>query len=292
MIDNITKEQIRTHLIKFCEIAGSDKAGSKKLDISNSYVSQIRNNKSDALSDDMWRKLAKKLNVEVAEQWAYAETRQSDSLLKLIEKCRNEVVFRTPILPSGSGKTYTLDRVRLSQPNVFFVKCIEDITRKELYQEILLSMGKPYAKGSTLALLNQMAEEAAKRDNPVLIIDEIEDCHASILRQIKSIYNKLEGICPVIILGTPNLKRRIEALVKRDTLTFKQLYSRMNFVEIAYPNAADAAKIVRAQGITDLETVNKIVNSSIDDIHGGIDFRSVKRLIQREQLLAGKGAAA
>ena len=294
MIDTTTKEQIREHLCNYCDVAGSDNKAAQKLGLNNAYVSQIKSRKWDALSDDMWRKIAKKLDVDVADAWNYAPTLQSEGFRGIFGACRHRAIFRGVTSLSGSGKTYMLNRTRLSEPNVFYVKCIEDITKKELYQEILLSMGKPHAKGSTLALLKLIVAEMEKKESPLLIIDEIEDCKTSVLRQLKDLYNKLEDICGTIVLGTPNLKSRIETLRRRESLAYNQVYSRfaMEFIEIPAPTAADAAKIVRAQGITGPATINAIVNASRDDMHGAIDFRSVKRLVEREQLLNHKEEAA
>ena len=293
MIDNATKVTIKEHLTKYCENAGSDNKAAAKIGISNAYISFVKNEKWNSLSDDMWRKFAKKLSVEITEQWHYAETTQSKSFLNYFEKCRTDILFRGIVSLSGSGKTFMLDRARLSQQNTFFVKCIEDITKKELYQEILLSIGKPHAKGSTLSLLKQIVAELEKRDSPLLIIDEIEDCKTSILRQVKDLYNVLEGISGVIILGTPNLKIRVERLRNSGALAFNQVYSRfsMEFIEIPKPSSADAAKIIRAQGITDTTDINEIINQSKDDLHDGIDFRTVKRYVQRKLTLM-EGVAA
>src|ERR1700709_1493124 len=127
MIDNETKEQIRFHLINFCEIAGSDNMAAQKLRVNNSFVSMIRNRKSDGISEKMWRTISKKLAVNFDEQGAYAETTQSAILTDMFNDSRiNRVVFGI-ILNPGGGKTFCLDRARLNSPNVFFVKCVTDM---------------------------------------------------------------------------------------------------------------------------------------------------------------------
>jgi len=294
MIDNTTKEQIRTHLIKFCEIAISDNKASVKLGISNAYISHVRNRKWEALSDDMWRKIAKQLGLSFDEQWVFAETRQSDALMGIFNDSSQYHNVYGSILHPGSGKTFVLDKLRLSSNNVFYVKCITEMMPKDFYREILRSMGKTEYMGSMLSLVRQIENEVERRENPIIIIDEIEKVPNKVLSLFIDLYNVIHRKCGIVMLGTPNLKRRVKEGRDRGKLGFNEFFSRigLNFMEIPAPNAKDAANVIRANGITDQLTITSIINQSIDDLHGGIDLRRVERLVHKEKLLSGKEIAA
>jgi plasmid maintenance system antidote protein VapI len=293
MIDNTTKEQIRTHLIKFCEVSGSDNKAANKLGVSNAYVSKIKNNKSEALSDDMWRKIAKMLGLNLEEQWHFASTQPSNTLFHMFEDSRVYCSVYGIIVQPGSGKTYMLDRIRLSQPDVFFVKCVSEMQTRDLLIGILESMGKSqFASGSIVTLLRQIENEVERREYPTIIFDEPEKISNKALYQFIDIYNILKGKCGLILLGTPNLKTRIETNRKRLKIGYNEIFSRLGlkFIEIPAPDAKDAASVIRAQGITDQLTITEIINESIDDIHRGIDLRRVERLVHKFKINQQKAA--
>lgn len=288
MIDNSTKEQIRLHLIKFCEIAGSDNKASAKLDVSNAYVSQIKNNKWGALSDDMWRKISKRLGLDFAEQWAYAETLQSKTLLEMFEDSRTCHNVYGIIMQPGSGKTYMLDRYRLNNSDVFYVKCVSEMSPKEFFQEILRSMGKTEFMGSVLTLIRQLENEIERREKPIVIIDEPEKLPNKVLNVFIDLYNTIHRKAGIIMLGTPNLKERVKLNRQRGKVGYNEIYSRLglNWTVIPSPGPKDASKVLQANGITDQLTITKIINESTDDLHGGVDLRRVDRLVHKEKLLA------
>lgn len=293
MIDNTTKEQIRTHLIKFCEVSGSDNKAANKLGVSNAYVSMIKNNKAAALSDDMWRKVAKLLGLNLEEQWSYAGTKPSEALKDMFEDSRIYCNVYGIIVQPGSGKTYMLDRVRLNQPNVFYVKCISEMQTRDMLMEILSSMGKTqFASGNIMTLLRQIENEVERRESPLIVFDEPEKLANKPLYQFIDIYNRLKGKCGIILLGTPNLKMRIESNRKRLKIGFNEIFSRigLKFIEIPAPDAKDAAAVIRAQGITDQLAITEIINDSIDDIHRGIDLRRVERLVHKYKITKDKAA--
>lgn len=283
------------HLCNFCAIAGSDNKAAGQLAISNAYISMVKNHKWDAISDDMWRKFAKKLDLNFEEQWRYAETRQSKALMEIFEDSRTYHNVYGCILHPGSGKTFILDKLRLSSPDVFYVKCISEMMPKDFFREILRSMGKSDIAftGSMITLLRQLENEVERRGKPIVIIDEIEKVPNKVLNLFIDLYNHIHRKAGIVLLGTPNLQERITLNRKRGKLCYNEIYSRLgvNFTVIPAPNAKDASAVIRANGVTDQLKVTSIINDSIDDMHQGIDLRRVERLVHKERILEDVKAA-
>ena len=156
MIDNTTKEAISQQLHKYCENYASDNKASTALGISNAYVSQIKNGKWDAISDDMWRKVGKLVGYSLEEGIVHADTRPYLAIKQCFDNSRLYSNVLAVVTKSGSGKTYTLDRYRQLSQNVFYYKCKRSTTPKEFLSELLRSMGKNATSGSIAALLRQI----------------------------------------------------------------------------------------------------------------------------------------
>ena len=101
---------------------------------------------------------------------------------------------------------------------------------------------------------------------------------------IKDLYNALWKRCGIVVIGTFNLKSRIETGNTRGYMGYNEIFSRLGgrFIELPFPDEDDAAKVINANGITEPMLVSSIVNSSMG-LNGGIDLRRVERLVHAEK---------
>ena len=203
MIDNTTKEAIKQQLIKFCEKHKSDNKAAIALGVSNAYVSQIKNDKWDAISDDMWRKVSAKVGYSEGGDTIHAETRTYQAIKYCLDDAKQYANVFAAVTQSGSGKTYTLEHYSANNPNVFYYKCNMATTPKEFLSELLKSMGINGTTGTIAALLRQLANACERLENPVFIIDEIEKTKNDILYLTIDLYNTLHRLAGIVYLGTP-----------------------------------------------------------------------------------------
>jgi len=287
MIDNTTKEAIKQQLIKFCENYTSDNKASTALGISNAYVSQIKNGKWDAISDDMWRKLSKLVGFSMEDGVIHADTRTYVAIKQCFDNSKLYSNVMAAIARSGSGKTYALDRYRQLSQNVFYYKCKRSTTPKEFLTELLRSMGKNATMGSIAALLRQLENMCERLELPIIIIDEIEKTKNDILYLTIDLYNTIHRKAGIVYLGTPYFKERIERGVERGRMCFPEILSRLGgkFIEVPSANSKDAAMVVRAHGISSELEVTEIVNDSSDNFRNA-DLRRVDRLIHSKKIAA------
>jgi hypothetical protein len=285
MIDNGTKQQISQQLHNYCENYSSDNKASTALGISNAYVSQIKNGKWDAISDDMWRKVGKLVGYSVDEGVIHANTRTYEAITKCFDNSRLYSNVFAGVAKSGSGKTYTLDRYRQISQNVFYYKCKRSTTPKEFLSEIMRSMGKGTNTTSIAALLRQLENLCERLELPIIIIDEIEKTRNDILYLTIDLYNTLHRKAGIVYLGTPYFKDRIETGAERGRMCFPEMLSRFGgkFIEFPAANAKDAGMIIRANGINNEDQITEIINDSSDGLKTA-DLRRVDRLIHKHKL--------
>lgn len=287
MIDNATKEQITSHLSKYCDNAGSANKASAQLGISGATISKMLSGKHNDIADDMWRKMSKVLGFKLEEQWQHADTVPHKAFNDLFTDAQLHSSVYGVVCQPGSGKTYTLDRYRRSNPNVWYVKCKRHTSEGELMQDLLRSMGKNPPVRAINGLLAAVLQVVERSESPVIIFDEIEKVKNDTLFLVIDLYNILQYKCGIVLIGTPNLKARIERGVRLNKMCFNELHSRLGgrFIEVPSPTQKDGAAIMRANGIDDQMEINTILNDSHAMDSTGIDLRRVERLVHKEKII-------
>jgi DNA transposition AAA+ family ATPase len=280
MINLSTKEAIKAEINKQVAHVGSANKLSRELDISNATVSNILNDKSDLISDDMWRKVAAALNLKLDDQWMHADTRPYTMITEFFNESRLHAGVYALVTNPGGGKTYTLDAYKQRFQNVFYVKCERHTTERDFLKALLNSMRIKYNSHKITDLLREVVKELRKMESPVIIIDEFEKVKNDVFLLAIDLYNAGEGKFGITLIGTPYLKKRLELGVERGTLGYNELMSRIGgkVIEIPAPNHNDAAMVIRNNGISESNTLEKIITDS-DNAHSEVDLRRVKRLV-------------
>jgi DNA transposition AAA+ family ATPase len=286
MIDNSTKEQITAQLNKYCENAGSANKASAQLGISNATISNMQTGKWESMSDDIWRKMGKALKFDLNDVWCHADTDPYLAFAGIFNDARKYANVYGVTCKPGSGKSYTIDRFRQSKPNVWYAKCIKHTSHSQLLQEILRSAGRVSVDKSIAHLLEMLDYIASRRERPVILIDEIEKVKNETMLLIIDLYNRLEGKCGIVLIGTPNLKNRVETAIRYQKIGFNELYSRIGgrFIDVPAPTKKDGVAVIRANGFSGQFEINTILNDS--QVDNSIDLRRVERLVHKEKLLA------
>jgi DNA transposition AAA+ family ATPase len=115
MIDQNTKELIKCELNKRVAHIGSGKKAGVELGISNATISNMLNDKTELLSDDMWRKVAAILNCKLDERWVHVDTTPYLKLMGHFNDARLHGNSFGIICHPGSGKTHTLNQLSATQ---------------------------------------------------------------------------------------------------------------------------------------------------------------------------------
>jgi len=268
------KKQIAKELRHYVEtIAGgsANKASKILKGVSNSYISQIFNERWEVLSDEAWRNIQKQVSSNT--EWQIVETRGYKYLNQLFTDARLYSNTYGIIGNTGYGKTQTTEQN--NHENVFTIESNEYFTSRDFLEELLRLIGKSGHTGTLSSMMSEIIKTLRKLDAPLIIIDEADKLNDRVLYFIISIYNALKGKCGLIIMATPYLKKRIDDGVRKNKKGYQEIYSRIgrSFLEVPKPSRSDIAAICKANKVVDELTITEIYNKSEGDL------RSVKRLV-------------
>jgi plasmid maintenance system antidote protein VapI len=280
MIDLNTKEQIKTELDKYVRHSGSQMKAATALGVSNAYISQILSDKSESVSDEMWRKISKNLGIHLDEKWFHAETKVSKKYGSYFEDARQHGNVFGLVSEPGSGKTDMLDFYTKNTQNVFYVKAERHMTEKTLLRLLLLTMGKNVTTGGVTAHVASVKNITDRTHQPVIILDEMEKVSTGVMLLFIDLYNALWKRCGIVMIGTHNLRDRIELGNERGKMGYNEILSRLGgkLIDIPAPDEDDARAVIVENGVTDPMAIGHIINGSRTG-KNVIDLRRVERLV-------------
>lgn len=282
-METTTKNEIRECLSQYIKrYPSQNKAVESLKNISGSYVSQIMNQKYDAISAEMWRNISVQVNY-VNKDWVFTETSISAKLMQAFEMAKSRKINNiTPLLArGGSGKTLTATHFAKTNSEVLFIGCKRKLSLRSFLKGLLNATGTNADNLTTEAISDLLIAKINKMNNPTLIIDEANKASDNILLEIIDLYNSLKYKCPIVLLATPEFKTRIERGVNKK-MGYDELHSRFNrhFIDLGEPNYNDVAKVCIANGISDTATISEIAKKSICDLRAVEDRVKVEFLKQ------------
>jgi DNA transposition AAA+ family ATPase len=251
----------------------------RRSDINQAYISQIINQKSDNIADRWYYALAKSIGFAIdVIYWEHVPTPQYRSLITFLEEARETGSNRIIIAPTGSGKTYTIDRYILSKPQATFritvssTHSIHDVLDDIMDAIGLEPVGKPITRLRNIAhRLSMYQLEGLK---PLLIIDECENMKASSFGLIKSLYDQLEGACPLVLIGTDQIESKITSMVKLNKIGMPQFQRRFRSGQRYLPPIDKTFKLFLDDKIEDvkLKSYLRRICSNYGELHDYLEI--------------------
>ncbi|MFN4248948.1 MAG: ATP-binding protein [Flavipsychrobacter sp.] len=271
------KKQIADALQKYCEQAGSQNRAANTLkNVSAATITQVLGSNWDNISDGMWNRIAKQIGAY--DDWTFcADTHTARRFGFYYNDAQHHATVHAIIEREGGGKSESAKRYCEENANGWRIKCAEYMNRKTFLATILQTMGKD-ASGSAFEMMEAILAYINELDEPLLVFDEMDKLSDPVFRFFITFYNELEGKSGIVMLGTDHLRKRIEKGMRLNKMGYKEFFSRIGrrFVTINLTDAekaADAADIVRANGITNDIDVTRIVNGC------DLDIRRLKKLV-------------
>lgn len=273
------KKQIQNLINEKIEVFGSLNSYAKKVMISSAQLSNLKNNKWELISAEMWRKLADLCGLK-QKGWVMADTSLKNTLFRLLEDSKEHSNVYAITAPAGSGKTYTSKLYSDATANVFYVACAEYWNKKGFLIELVQAMGKNPDSYTTHGLMAFITRELMKMDAPLIILDEADKLKDEALYFFITLYNHLEDRCGIVMLSTDHFQKRIKKGLTLNRKGYQEIYSRMSrkFVELPSVGAKDILRVCQANGIEDNSDIDSIINTSENDL------RRVKKLIHAKKI--------
>lgn len=276
------KNQIKTKLVEYCEIAGSqNKAANKLKGVSSATISQILNDNWEQIKDEMWLNVGKQIGY-TSKNWNVVETRNYKFLTNLLKGASNNSDVLAVIDNAGSGKSCTTKLYDEKNKRVYRIDCEENWNRKDFLRILLHSLGGN-ANGMNV---NEMIDEIVKilktQHNPLIILDEFDKVSDQVLYFFITLYNKLEDECGILLCSTDHLEKRVTRGLKLNKKGYQEFFSRIGgkFIKLPGVCSTDIESICRANGIINPSSIKEIVEESKNDL------RRVKRKISAFKMIA------
>lgn len=256
-MNDVLKKEIATAAKTYIDEKGiSLNELSRRADINQAYVSQIMSQKVDNIADKWYYTMAKTIGYPIdVIYWEHVQTPQYKAIVTYLEEARENGRNRILIGDTGCGKTYAIDRYVMSKPQGTFRITVSSLhTIHNLVDDLMYAIGLEPC-GVIVSRLRNIAHKLSMYQleglNPLIIIDECENMKSQAFGLIKSLYDQLEGVCPVVLIGTSQIEHKIANMVKLNKVGLPQFQRRFKAGERHLPGIDKSFKLFLDNKIDD-----------------------------------------
>lgn len=302
---------ILNHIELWVQKLGSAAALAKRLNISDATLSQIRKGTYGADTAKILGEIAAKLDYRAGD-WQMVRTTQNYRAIEtVVRNAKSESLWLVVSNPAGSGKTAALQDLYNADTtgSIVFMQCEEWSARQFLIELTRRTLGEAALKGK-YQTISELIQKIATYFNerqftaPLLIIDEADKLRPAALRTLIPLYNKTEDRLGLVMSGTENLQKEIEAGVRLRRKGYDEIESRLGrtYVKLLGATKQDVQAICQANGLTSPERIEQIWEYELEKVEKIVkvkqdgntyerptlfaeDLRRLKRIIKREKLM-------
>jgi DNA transposition AAA+ family ATPase len=241
----------------------------KELSVSNGTISNILNDRWERINESMITKLLSKLrngyNLQIV---------QTHNLQNTWETCNNARKFKKMvgiIGKEGAGKTVALNQYESRNKNTYKITCINSMKPKQLLLELTRVLGLNY-DASIYEMVVKISEEINKKENPLIIIDEVSAMSETNLLYLKDIWDKVDNNCGIVLCGMDYFLKNLEKAVEKQKKGMPEFYSRISlWLRLDEITNEEIYFICKKNGIQDAK-----------DFLGSMNFRMLGNLIKNK----------
>lgn len=208
-------------------------ANSTKVNVSyiNSLLKMNPKVGGTPIKEKYYRQIAEVVGVSCEPSyWDTVETDQYLTILTELYDAKSRGYEKLIIGDTGCGKTYAVNEFKKQYPqNTYCITVsslfsVNDILGELLRETCVQSAKRPISRLRDISKYLRSLRQTGRQ--PIIIIDEAENLGLYSLRMIKALYDAVEGLCPIVLIGTPQLLRKIDVLREKDVDGIRQLYRR------------------------------------------------------------------
>lgn len=272
--NKLNKQQIADTLREYCDRYESQNKASEALKISSATVSRILAGKWDLITGEMWRNVAAQIGANEVE-WQQVDTVNFGELTELYDDAQRNSVVLAVMGDAGTSKTFTAKDFRSKRKGVYLLCCNEFWNRRLFLAELLNEMGRDNSGYTVGDMMSEAVLRLRKEDAPLLILDEADKLSDQVLYFFITLYNQLEGHCGMVLQATNHLEKRLRRGIKLNKKGYSEIWSRVGrtCIELHGVTSKDITAVCMANGVTDINTIDKIIKNSESDL------RRVRRLV-------------
>lgn len=211
--------------------------------VNAAYLIQIRRRdftinsggKSIPIADRYFKYIADTIDFPLEKvYWETRKTMQMKEIISALGDAKNNGEPVVIIGETGSGKSYTAERFRKKYPvDTFIVKVGSTDNLRDLLDKVLVHFDVPFKVLTRTGMINQIIYHMRRlRDqgyNPQLLFDEAEYLNVYALCAWKELFDNLNTVCSLGLIGTDQLVEKLDRLRMRNKAGIPQLYRRIKY---------------------------------------------------------------
>lgn len=240
------------------------------------------------LSTQKWLRIAHRVGFEFNEKqsWRTAETATYIKITKQLEMCSRNGQSGIFCEEAGCGKTHVAKEYCANKPNAFYINGGSYPRKVAFIRALSTAVGINPDKSTVEETLQDVITYLKSLHHPVIVVDEAGDLHNNTYLLLKRIYNELEFVCGIYLLGARGLKKRIDSAIRNRTNGFEEVFSRFGsryttvmpegVKEYKEFKEREARLVAEANGLTDGQRINKILSRDYD-------LRTVRREVVKSR---------
>lgn len=232
-----TQKAIMQALKAYAEDKGlSQEQLAQVLNMNVSYVNAMLKGEftigKTAIKDSYFEKVAKAIGYTFKR--VYWELKETPEYIQLTTEMLDAKVSgrgKTLIGDTGCGKTYSYSDFMMNYPTHSYGITVSSLHKlKDIINELCDLLGVD-TTGSYVSRLKRIANRLnvlkMNGAKPVIMIDEAENLTIPALKMMKALYDALKGICPIVLIGTPQLEKKLDVLNEKDIEGIPQFIRRI-----------------------------------------------------------------
>lgn len=232
---------------------------SKLSQVNDSYLSHMLRNiytmdvsgKPTEIHEKWFKKLANAVGYELETlRWNTVPTPQFVEIIHALENAKEHHICGMLIGQTGCGKTYAINKFKQNKPSHTYVITASDMHKLtdilDDLQKVMGITGKWRMKNKVELIAVHVRKWAASGEDVQIIIDEAENLKISVIRMLKALYDLIAEHCSIILIGTPELTKKLERMKKNEREGIEQFCRRFKV------------------GTRELTPINKEYNTMID----------------------------
>ncbi|MBR6174427.1 MAG: AAA family ATPase [Bacteroidales bacterium] len=218
----------------------------RKSGISAKYISDMFNGKTFTvantatgktveIADKYYHKLADYVGLTLKkEYWKTVVTPQMQRILVSLQVAKENGETNIIIGETGCGKSYVCDLFRRKYPADTYIVTVSqtdnigDIIEK-MITALKINVSAKTRSGKVSEIIRYLADRRADGQEPQIIFDESEYMKQPALCAMKSLYDNLNRVCSIVLVGTDQLMMHLEQMKRKNKDGIPQFYRRVKF---------------------------------------------------------------
>lgn len=193
-------------------------------------LDNIKNNRTDKVSNEMLRKLAVFFSIEdtVGDfEWSFYETPQTQIVQQTVRGATEMRRMVGIVGDTGFGKTTALRDYVNENANCGYVLCDALMSQFDLVVAIAKSLGLQ-SDGKIRDIVIRVSKHAAEK-NTTIILDDCSKLKDDCFGLIQIIYDSTQGHASIILTGLQKLQTRIRIKAEKDKYNFREFQRRVAY---------------------------------------------------------------